>query len=250
MIYISHLLSDQEMKEVIQKTGAGIESIDFSISENLDRFDETVRNYKNRMEYMETDQLTIHGPFLDINPVAYDSQVRKATLYRFEQAYEAAQILGAKKVVYHTCFHPDIYFLMGWPDRMRDFYEEFLNGKEQKEIVLAIENVFDPEWMPLKETIEKIGNAKVQICLDVGHAHCYSKIPVTEWTTGLGTYVTHLHIHNNDGTRDAHLGWEQGTIPWEEILKLLPENKDRTYTIECCSKEAVLQTYEKLVENV
>ena len=34
MIYISHLLSDQEMKEVIQKTGAGIESIDFSISEN------------------------------------------------------------------------------------------------------------------------------------------------------------------------------------------------------------------------
>ena len=36
MIYISHLLDDSEMADVIEKTGAGIEAIEFSVSENLD----------------------------------------------------------------------------------------------------------------------------------------------------------------------------------------------------------------------
>ena len=36
MIYISHLLPDDEMKEIISQTGVGIESIEFSIADNLD----------------------------------------------------------------------------------------------------------------------------------------------------------------------------------------------------------------------
>ena len=48
MIYISHLLPDEEMKEFIQKYGTGIESIDFSISDNLDHLSETVENYRKK----------------------------------------------------------------------------------------------------------------------------------------------------------------------------------------------------------
>ena len=36
MIYISHLLPDHEMNEIIEQTGVGIESIEFSIADNLD----------------------------------------------------------------------------------------------------------------------------------------------------------------------------------------------------------------------
>ena len=52
MIYISHLLPDEEMKEFTQKYGTGIESIDFSISDNLDHLSETVENYRKKMETM------------------------------------------------------------------------------------------------------------------------------------------------------------------------------------------------------
>ena len=38
MIYVSHLLSDEEMKEIIERTGVGVESIEFSVAENLDHF--------------------------------------------------------------------------------------------------------------------------------------------------------------------------------------------------------------------
>ena len=40
MIYISHLLPDDEMKEIISQTGVGIESIEFSIADNLDHLKE------------------------------------------------------------------------------------------------------------------------------------------------------------------------------------------------------------------
>ena len=45
MFYFSHLLCDEEMKEVIQETGMGVDYIDFSISENLDHLSKTLLSY-------------------------------------------------------------------------------------------------------------------------------------------------------------------------------------------------------------
>ena len=49
MFYFSHLLCDEEMKEVIQET----ESIEFSIAENLDNLSKTLLSYEKRLEKME-----------------------------------------------------------------------------------------------------------------------------------------------------------------------------------------------------
>ena len=126
MIYVSHLLRDEEMKELVEELQVGVESIEFSISENLDHLSEYIKTYRKRLQFIGTRELTLHGPFLDLNPVAYDSRVRRVTMERFIQCYEAAQELGAKKIVYHTCYHPGIYFLIGWAERMEEFFHEFL----------------------------------------------------------------------------------------------------------------------------
>ena len=52
MIYVSHLLDDVDMRDVIERTGAGVESIEFSISENLDRLEEKIDSYEKRLEEM------------------------------------------------------------------------------------------------------------------------------------------------------------------------------------------------------
>ena len=80
------------------------------------------------------------------------------------------------------------------------------------------------------------------LCFDMGHAHCYSKIPVLEWTEKLAPYVTHVHVHDNSGDRDSHAALGEGNIPYEKVLALLPQTEKRTWTIECCRKEDVLQT--------
>ena len=90
MIYVSHLLKDEEMKEIIAQTGMGVESIEFSVAENLDKPGRTLETYRKRLEFMGCRELVLHGPFLDLNPMAYDSLVVQATRTRYEQAYQAA----------------------------------------------------------------------------------------------------------------------------------------------------------------
>ena len=59
MIYFTHLLRDEEMREIVRNTGMGIESIEFSVSENLDKLQETMLSYEKRLSYMECESFTL-----------------------------------------------------------------------------------------------------------------------------------------------------------------------------------------------
>ncbi len=245
MIYVSHLLPDREMAEVLEQTGAGIESIDFSIAENLDNLKENILDYRGRLRAMGAEHLTIHGPFLDLNPMTFDSRIRQATMLRYAQAYEAAAELGAEKIVYHTCYHPDIYLLTGWAQRTAEFYQEFLENR--KGIKVVLENVFDRTWEPMLEAVLLVKSPDFDICLDIGHAHCYSPKPTEDWVNGLKEHISHIHVHDNLGDRDSHMALGQGNIPLEKtLLPLLLENPSATFAIECGEKEAVLKSWKKI----
>ncbi len=248
MIYISHLLPDEEMKEIIEQTGAGIESIEFSVAENLDRFSETLTAYKKRLQFMGAKEITMHGPFLDLNPAAYDREIRKVTFRRFSQCYQAAQELGAKKIVYHSCMYPEVYFAEGWAERIRDFFCEFL--EQHRGITICLENVLDREWKPLLDAVKMVSHPEFTLCLDAGHAHCYSGIPVEDWVENLAPFASHVHIHDNDGTRDAHVGVGSGTVPFHLVFDKLNPLKERSYTIECSTKEKVAQSYDYLIQKL
>ena len=50
MIYVSHLIPDEDMKTIIKKYNVGVESIDFSISDNLDHLQESINNYRKKQQ--------------------------------------------------------------------------------------------------------------------------------------------------------------------------------------------------------
>lgn len=267
MNYISHLIDDDTMKNLVAQTGMGIESIDFSIAENLDNFEQTMQSYEQRLIYMGNPALTIHGPFLDLNPMAFDSLVQQATMIRYNQAYEAARRLGAKKVIFHSGFIPSVYFLEGWVDRMLDFYNRFLEDKPE-EIQILMENVLDPYPEPLREVAEQVQHPAFGICLDVGHANCYSGVPmeqsasenfvyesssgtsgngkvsVEHWISVLEPYIRHLHLHDNGGDRDSHMAAGQGNVPWKAVQRLVEQGVE--YTLECRTAEDVLESWDML----
>lgn len=243
MNYISHLMDDDTMEKLVQSTGLGIESIEFSISDNLDEFDRTMETYTKRLEKMGNPSLTLHGPFLDLNPMAFDSQIQQVTMRRYEQAYEAAHRLGARKLILHSGFLPKVYFLEGWADRMVDFYNRFLENKNE-EIQIVMENVLDPQPEPLAEVAERIQHAAFGICLDVGHTHSYSGVPLEQWIDVLKPYITHLHLHDNCGDRDSHLAVGDGSIPWASVQTLLSNGVE--YTLECRTEEDVRKSVRRL----
>lgn len=237
-LYISHLPGDEQMRELIRETGCGVESIEFSMADSLNRLSDTIESYRKRMKYMETDRLLLHGPFLDLNPMAFDNLVLDATRFRYEQCYQAAKALGARKIIYHTCYIPKVYMLIGWADRVVDFYNRFLEGKEGIQILM--ENVQDPEIDPILEVAERITHPDFGLCLDVGHAYCYSGYSPVEWAEKLGNHVKHVHLHDNDGTADSHLALGEGSAPAAESLAVVFDaSPDATCTIECSSAESV-----------
>ena len=234
------------MKELIRETAMGVESIDFSISENLDHLQDHIEIYRKKLNTFGNPPLTLHGPFLDLNPAAFDSLIREATMTRFGQCYEAGMELGAKKIIYHSGMVPCVYFKEGCADQVSRFFSEFLEHREGMEIVM--ENVLDEDWELFLDVYQKVDHPDFHLCLDMGHAHCYSENSALEWAEGLAPYITHVHVHDNCGDRDAHLGLGKGTVPYEKLLKLLPLTEKRSWTIECSRREDVLLCWEKIKE--
>ena len=100
--YASDLIPKEELKEVLELAEMGVETIRFSVAMNLDEFSRQIEIARGDLRDLGNPPLSVHGPFLDLNPMSFDSRVRQVTKERFEQAYEAARILGADRVVYNS----------------------------------------------------------------------------------------------------------------------------------------------------
>lgn len=219
MIYLSQLLSDEDLYLLSARYHTGLELIDFSVGMNLDLGESFLHSWEQRKLDLGNPPLTCHGPFLDLNPASYDSAVQNTACLRFSQAYEAARKLGAARIIYHTCRIPQTCYVAGWSQRLAGFYQEFL--EHHTSLPVAVENVFDESPYPIADLASHIHASHFSLCLDVGHAHAFSTVPVKEWITVLSPWITHLHLHDNHGTKDEHLPIGEGTLPWEEIFPLL-----------------------------
>jgi sugar phosphate isomerase/epimerase len=103
-VYVSHLIYDDEIKALLDiYQGIGIESIEFSMSSSLDTLKESIQKYRERMgNYIVEHPFSVHGPFLDLQPMSWDTLAAQVAWKRYEQAYEAAATLNADRIVYHT----------------------------------------------------------------------------------------------------------------------------------------------------
>ncbi len=218
-IYFTDLLPEQEIDEILKTREIGLESIRFSIADNLDRFSETLKEEQSRLGAFGNPPLSLHGPFLDLNPMCYDRLVREATFTRFSQAYEAAALLGATRIVYHSGMIPTVYYLEGWAQRMAEFWNRFLDGKSG--ITVCMENVLDRYAAPLAQVCSLVDHPDFGICLDLGHAWCYGEDPLSVWLDTLKGHIRHVHVHDNCQDRDRHLALGSGTLPYAQVIPAL-----------------------------
>lgn len=128
-------------------------------------------------------------------------------------------------------------------EQTSEFWNDFL--REKKGIQILLENVYDREIFPLIKVQDAVESADFMLCLDLGHAHCYSEIPVEQWILQMRNRIGHIHIHDNCGDRDSHMALSDGTVPLNTILPLMETLGDQVgYTIECNFYEDVLKSWE------
>ena len=227
-LYLSTISTDAPC--VAREYGFGLELAEFCTAWNMDeKFTHVDSVVKKKLEGIPRSLL--HAPYNELFPCAIDKKARALAAERYRQATDLATRYGSRKVIIHGGYNPRIYFPVWYVKQSVLFWQDFLRDNPGVEIVL--ENVLedDPRW--LLDIVAGVDDPRLRLCLDIGHVNAYSSVPLTDWLVLWAPYLSHLHIHNNDGSRDAHNALNEGTIPIKELLlqaqHLCP---DATYTLE------------------
>ena len=216
--------------EIARDNDLGLELDEFCMAANMDADFEHWDALAMRHASC-ADRLILHAPFAELSPCAIDPMVRAVAMRRLEQAASLCRRYGARGMVVHSGFIPNVYFPEWFVEQGAQFFREFLRAQPAG-FRIMIENVLDPDPAPLSELVARIADPRAAICLDVGHAHASSRVPVAEWLHILGPQIAHLHVHDNDRSFDQHLLPGDGNIGfpalWTDILDL-----NATVTLEC-----------------
>ena len=216
--YLSTIAPDAPA--VAREYGLGLEIAEYCTAWNMDeKFAGVDPVVQKKLEGITRSAL--HAPYNELFPCAIDKKARALAAERYRHAIDLAKRYGSKKVVIHGGYNPWIYYPVWFVEQSIVFWKEFL--EEDPGVEIALENVLETEPQWLLDIVKGVDDPRFRMCLDVGHVNAYSRIPVMQWLKDWAPYLTHFHIHNNDGlgtdgTADKHNPLNQGTIPMKELL--------------------------------
>jgi sugar phosphate isomerase/epimerase len=195
--------------------------------------------------------ISLHAPFMDLNPGAVDPMIRSVTQMRFSRTLGVAAVLKPRVVVFHTGY--DRWRYNGrtdiWLEYSVDTWTQVMETASKIGVRVAVENVFDEDPEALRLLIDRIALPDFGFCFDTGHFNLFSKVPMEQWFESLGQHLTEVHLHDNDGTGDAHLAVGKGTIDFEKFFRLMDRHGARpVYTIEAHEQDDVAISLDRVRE--
>lgn len=213
-----------------QTNGWGIEIQSFHDPKYIIRTPDAIGSH--RVAISKIGLRSLHGSFGDLCPGSFDSMVRDVARNRFEMGYEVALKLDVSHMVFHHGYVPGTSAPSGWLKRCTMFWNDFLESKPEN-ISFHVENMVEHDPELISDVVASINRPNVDVCLDIGHAHSNSKTPVLKWIERFGKQIGYLHLHDNDGEKDEHLGLGEGSMPLKEICHALLERApDALWAIE------------------
>lgn len=223
--------------QTAREFGLGVELAQFCLAENMDKTPPDVQASLDAA--LEVPRRVLHAPFAELCPAAIDPLVRAVTRRRFLQAAALAKRYGAKKMVVHSGFIPLVYYPEWFAPQSAAFWREFLNDVDG--LTLCVENVMETSPDALRQIAEQVNDPRLRICFDVGHAFCQSG-DLAPWLDALAPYSSHVHLHNNHGSSDEHLGLPDGTLDMATVIRQLEALAPQaTYTLEVRSARASVE---------
>ena len=189
---------------------------------------------------------TVHLPFFDLQPGSIDPNIRAASRDRLRQALEIAAIYAPDRLVGHAAYDRFLYrrSFDAWAQRAADTWMEVLEvwpGHPP----LCLENTHETDPATLAGAVAAVRqrDPNVGACFDIGHWYSFAggrqEANLDAWIEVLAPYLLHMHLHDNDGSFDQHLGPGQGLIPFDALFTLLRSGGLRpTITFEPHTPEA------------
>ena len=174
-------------------------------------------------------RFTVHAPFADINIASPSKPLLNASVKRLEQSMSYARDLDAQLWVFHPGARTGISSFYPGEDwrQNTETIKELHATAEKHGLNTAIENL--PEkygfLMRTPEDFQRFYKETslhdIGIVLDVGHANLENQTIL--FLKKLPDKIVHMHISDNLGEHDQHLGIGQGNINWQQFAETLKE---------------------------
>jgi len=172
---------------------------------------------------------TLHCPIADVNIASPSKPMLNASLKRLKQSMAYANELNAELWVLHpgqitgiTPFYPG----SDWRQNIQSI-RLLHKAAQEYGLRIAIENVPQKYGSIMKTTEDfarlylETGLNDIGIILDTGHANLEAQIE--RFLTKLPDKIFELHLSDNMGESDQHLGIGYGKIDWENLAALLKQ---------------------------
>ncbi|MDR3282186.1 MAG: sugar phosphate isomerase/epimerase [Candidatus Methanoplasma sp.] len=187
---------------------------------------------------------SVHAPICEVNIASLNERMREAAVIDIVVTMEVAAAMGAQTVT----VHPGVYSMAvgGMKARAEDLARLSLKtvSRAAKEygVTVAVENMPSIPVM-MGRTPEELGalveGMDLGICFDIGHANTMGNID--EFLDRFEGKIANVHIHDNNGDRDAHLTMGEGSIDFRPVVSKLSGYRGN-YVIESKSLESAVKS--------
>lgn len=173
-------------------------------------------------------EYVIHAPWAGVNIATPSSDLRQAVIKRLKKSIINSGKLDCKMWIFHpgsktglSHFYPD----KDWQLNLESVH--ILTKIARKEgVEIAIENTPEPFPSLMKSVRDfqkfyRDFKKDIKMVLDIAHANLNSQIP--DFLKQFSKYISHIHLSDNNGASDLHLGIGYGNIDWNRIAKLINE---------------------------
>lgn len=241
--------SSRQTAELCKRYGLGMELSELSLVGNLEQNrQQTLADFHYNAQAAQKLGLAVHAPFSELYCHAMDQRLVELAQASWHEAYGLSCQIGASVMVVHTNHIASIYHPDWVVEHHVAFWKEFLH-KHPGGTSIALENTIDETPELLWRIAQGVGDPRLGICLDVGHANL-SPIPVEEWMRTLAPHLIHYHLHNNSGVRagtlwflsDSHSALGKGSLDMAKVLLLANRlTPSATATLETSALEQSIQ---------
>ncbi len=194
----------------------------------------------------------LHGPFMDLNLGSLDPVIREATYKRYEQTLELCRSLNANRVVLHSSFFPIYYdsYLKKWLKNAVSGWSRLLDKAREYGITVLIENSIDKSPKAILGLLDEIKDKNLKACFDFGHYYIFGEKNGLEYIREYPREsIGEVHLSDNNGKIDQHLGLGKGSLPIPSFFNILDELSIKpVITVEPHSIKDILVSREYLKE--
>jgi sugar phosphate isomerase/epimerase len=172
----------------------------------------------------------VHAPFAGINIAVPSPVLRRTILKRLEKSIFYAGQLDCRLWLFHPGLQTGVsHFYPGrdWQLNL-DSVRTLLKIGRKEGVEIAIENVPEPFPFVMKnvQDFSRFYNElddDIGMVLDVAHANLNRQIQ--DFIRQFSEKIVHMHVSDNDGAHDLHLGIGYGSIDWETVAKEIKKAK-------------------------